>query len=186
MNEVGKPIKQYLYDPYGNLTNTTTDPINNFTFIGRYGGFRDWSTGMTQFQHRWYESKTGRWVSRDPIGTQSGINVYEYAQGNPENLVDVSGLCNKFSQPVCKGDEYIFINNKEINIACVSKYVWEANRELSTAVGAGTVAGLVVCHFVGAGLICDTVLIGISSVDLIHMSTIMGELRRNIFEECVR
>jgi RHS repeat-associated protein len=100
-NEVGKPIKQYLYDPYGNLTNTTTDPINNFTFIGRYGGFRDWSTGMTQFQHRWYESKTGRWVSRDPIGIQGGMNIYEYTGDNVVNYSDENGLIDSNASKKC-------------------------------------------------------------------------------------
>lgn len=66
-NESGKPIKHYQYDPYGNVTNTKTDPINNFVFIGRYGGYRDWDSGLTQFQHRLYEAKTGKWMSRDPI-----------------------------------------------------------------------------------------------------------------------
>ncbi len=107
-NDVGRPIKHYLYDPCGNLTNTTTDPNNNFTFIGRYGGYKDWDSGLIQFQHRWYDSALGRWMSRDPMGEQGGvnehaksdrkgreINIYEYSLDNPINRMDTNGLCSK-------------------------------------------------------------------------------------------
>ncbi len=90
-NEVGRPIKHYLYDPYGNLTNTTTDPNNNFTFIGRYGGYKDWDSGLIQFQHRWYDSNLGRWMSRDPIGVRGGVNVYEYVGNRPNVFTDATG-----------------------------------------------------------------------------------------------
>ena len=62
-NEIGMPIQTYLYDPYGNILNVSNDPINNFTFVGRYGGQKDWDTGFVQFQHRWYDGNTGRWIS---------------------------------------------------------------------------------------------------------------------------
>jgi len=51
-NADGMPLKYYIYDPWGNVINTQDDPINNFSFIGRYGGQRDWNTGLTQFVHR--------------------------------------------------------------------------------------------------------------------------------------
>lgn len=42
----------------------------------------------------------GRWVSRDPIEEQGGINVYEFVQNAPEKDVDPFGLsvCNTTSQ----------------------------------------------------------------------------------------
>ena len=91
-DDTGTPVQMYMYDAYGNVTNTQNDPINNFAFVGRYGGFRDWDTGLTQFLHRWYDSKDGRWLSRDPIGTAGGYNFYEYGFGNPVNKIDIYGL----------------------------------------------------------------------------------------------
>jgi hypothetical protein len=41
---------------------------------------------------RAYDANTGRWLSRDPIGTAGGINLYGYVQSDPENLVDPNGL----------------------------------------------------------------------------------------------
>ena len=98
-DDTGTPVQTYMYDAYGNVTNTQNDPINNFAFVGRYGGFRDWDTGLTQFLHRWYDSKDGRWLSRDPIGVNGGVNLYNYTDNNPVNRVDVTGLCGEKDVP---------------------------------------------------------------------------------------
>jgi len=42
--------------------------------------------------HRWYDSATGRFLQRDPIGIGGGSNVYLYAQDNPAMWIDPLGL----------------------------------------------------------------------------------------------
>jgi len=91
-NDLGRPVQYYSYDPWGNVVNTENDPINNFTFIGRYGGWKDWDTGFIQFWHRWYDPSVGRWISRDPIGIQGGINEYGYVGNGAINYWDLDGL----------------------------------------------------------------------------------------------
>jgi len=34
----------------------------------------------------------GRFISRDPIGYESGMNLYEYVASNPERYTDPRGL----------------------------------------------------------------------------------------------
>jgi hypothetical protein len=41
---------------------------------------------------RWYDPHLGRFLSEDPIGLAGGINPYVYANNNPNNLRDPSGL----------------------------------------------------------------------------------------------
>ena len=36
--------------------------------------------------------KSGRWISRDPLGEQSGVNLYVYVGNNPISLNDMFGL----------------------------------------------------------------------------------------------
>jgi RHS repeat-associated protein len=126
-NEIGTPIQTYFYDPYGNILNVENDSINNFTFIGRFGGQKDWDTGFIQFKHRWYDANIGRWISRDPIGVKGGINIYNYVKNNPTNISDTKGLCD------------------DIDLNCLSKcltklsvdYIMDYIKDLPTYAGAG-------------------------------------------------
>jgi RHS repeat-associated protein len=90
--EHGLPLTSYTYSPFGTCLNVTGDPINNLQFIGRYGGYLDNDTGLTYFWHRWYDSKDGRWISRDPIGVKGGMNLMEYSGNRPTLITDSNGL----------------------------------------------------------------------------------------------
>ena len=41
---------------------------------------------------RYYDPATGRFLQRDPIGINGGLNVYAYAYNNPPLYIDPSGL----------------------------------------------------------------------------------------------
>lgn len=90
--EDGKPLQGYKYTPFGGISNTESDPVNELRFIGRYGGYQDDDTNLTYFCHRWYDSNNGRWVSRDPIGIKGGLNIYTYVYNNAILLIDIFGL----------------------------------------------------------------------------------------------
>jgi len=97
--EHGLPLQNYTYSPYGTCLNVTGDPINNLQFVGRYGGYLDNDTGLTYFWHRWYDSKDGRWISRDPIGVEGGINLMAYVKNRPLFLYDSNGYDGVGSEP---------------------------------------------------------------------------------------
>ncbi len=46
-------------------------------------------------RNRYYLPTLGRWLTRDPIGYQGGINLYEYVQSSPVGNVDGAGEANK-------------------------------------------------------------------------------------------
>ncbi len=50
-------------------------------------------------RNRYYLPTLGRWLTRDPIGYQGGINLYEYAQSSPVGNVDGEGLHADYSKP---------------------------------------------------------------------------------------
>lgn len=50
-------------------------------------------TFITDSDARFYDAKTGRFISEDPIGFEGGdVNLYNYVGANPVNRVDPSGL----------------------------------------------------------------------------------------------
>ncbi|KUG23353.1 rhs family protein [hydrocarbon metagenome] len=80
-------MQTYTYDSFGNITisGSISQP---FTYTGRE---YDSETGMYFYRARYYDPKIGRFVTKDPIGFEGGINVYAYVENNPVNTVDPEG-----------------------------------------------------------------------------------------------
>jgi RHS repeat-associated protein len=71
------------------IASTRLAAENNHRFPGQY---YDAETGLHQNYFRDYEASIGRYVQRDPIGLDGGINVYGYVGGGPVGLYDSKGL----------------------------------------------------------------------------------------------
>jgi len=54
--------------------------------------FGDVLDDLYYLRNRWYEPRTGRFLSEDPLGISAGINQYVYAGNDPVNASDPSGL----------------------------------------------------------------------------------------------
>lgn len=50
---------------------------------GQAGYYADVHTGLFYCHNRYYDPRLGRWLSRDPIGLDGGVNLYTYCHGNP-------------------------------------------------------------------------------------------------------
>jgi RHS repeat-associated protein len=48
-------------------------------------------SGLYLAKYRVYDPHTGRWLSRDPIEEDGGINLYAYVGGNPLGYIDSTG-----------------------------------------------------------------------------------------------
>ncbi len=112
----GQLVERYEYDPYGQVTifdplyNTlTTSGIDNpYYFTGRR---LDSESSLYHYRARAYDPEHGRFLQRDPLGYVDGLNLYEYAVGNPQMYVDPLGTSN-ISIPVPKNKpQYQFQQN---------------------------------------------------------------------------
>lgn len=62
---------------------------NPIRFQGQY---QDPETALHYNRYRYYEPKMARYVSRDPIGMQGGLNVYSYVRNAPVMRADPLGF----------------------------------------------------------------------------------------------
>jgi RHS repeat-associated protein len=63
-----------------------------FGYGAQWGYYTDVETGLVALTYRYYDSGTGRFLNRDPIGTSGGMNLYGYVGNSPTRGVDPSGL----------------------------------------------------------------------------------------------
>ncbi|PQP34635.1 hypothetical protein C6A37_06750 [Desulfobacteraceae bacterium SEEP-SAG9] len=85
----GEVVWKADFKPFGEVDVTVEDLANNFRFAGQY---YDHETGLHYNYHRYYDSKTGRYLTPDPIGVNGGMNLFLYAEANPIRFIDPKGL----------------------------------------------------------------------------------------------
>ncbi|MBW1677776.1 MAG: RHS domain-containing protein, partial [Deltaproteobacteria bacterium] len=89
MDEDGRMVWSPDYLPFGHAEVSTETVTNHFRFPGQYF---DHETGFRYNYHRYYDPRTGRYLTPDPIGLAGGINLFVYAESNPINMIDQLGL----------------------------------------------------------------------------------------------
>jgi RHS repeat-associated protein len=68
---------------------------------------------VAYYGYRYYDPKSGRWPSRDPIGEEGGVNLYGFIGNDGVNAWDVLGLSkNSCSNEDDKGNIIPFLTNK--------------------------------------------------------------------------
>ncbi len=80
----------YEYDPYGNVlwSKGPYKDDNPFRFSTKWF---DEETGLYYYGYRYYSTRLGRWISRDPIGERGGLNVYAFVENIPTQVIDPLG-----------------------------------------------------------------------------------------------
>jgi RHS repeat-associated protein len=75
------------YDAWGNLELGANEP--GYSFTGR-----EWDpeVGLVYFRARFYDARSARFISEDPLGLSAGFNTYVYLEGNPIVMTDPMGL----------------------------------------------------------------------------------------------
>lgn len=90
----GDVLAAYAYSPFGAILASSGALANPFTFGGLFGVYQEGSTGLFYMRARYFDSGTGRFVSRDPVQSFSPeqLNPYQYALGNPLRHADPTGM----------------------------------------------------------------------------------------------
>ena len=90
-------VAKYLYDPFGNILSMSGPMANANTC--RFAS-KEWNanTGFYYFGRRYYDPNLQRFVNRDPLAENGGLNLYGYCGNNPVSLVDLLGLSPTLQQ----------------------------------------------------------------------------------------
>jgi RHS repeat-associated protein len=89
VDSAGVVRADYRYSTYGERTKVGGDLDSDFGFGGL---FHHGPSGLDLATYRTYDSKMGRWISRDPLGEGVDYNLYRYCGNNPISNIDPSGL----------------------------------------------------------------------------------------------
>lgn len=88
----GEYINRYTTLPFGESLTLAMGTDNPFLFVGESGVSTD-ESGLTWMRARYYDPRTGQFLSEDPIGLSGGDpNVRRYVGNQPTMLSDPAGL----------------------------------------------------------------------------------------------
>ncbi|QVN23349.1 RHS repeat domain-containing protein [Burkholderia pyrrocinia] len=126
LDDSGKVVWLARYKAWGGRKENwweLRDSAEALTPIRFQGQYYDEETGLHYNRHRYYDPATGRFISKDPIGLQGGLNVYQYAP-NPVEWVDPLGLAK---MPGGVGRKPASSKPNQ-NAKCPCRKEWEVNR----------------------------------------------------------
>jgi len=84
-------ITKYEYGPFGELIRASgaMAKANPFRFSTKY---QDEESDYLYYGYRAYNPSVGRWLNRDPIEEEGGLNLYGMLDNDPVNYIDLYGL----------------------------------------------------------------------------------------------
>ena len=88
----GEVIGDLFYTPYGEPLGGTINQIDRNQPFGFSTKRSDFASGLVYFGYRFYVPYMERWLNRDPIGIDGGLNIYGYVENNPLIYTDPWGL----------------------------------------------------------------------------------------------
>ena len=93
-DEDSELIGKYEYGPFGQLLLASDEQLLEHPF--------QWSskihisnTGLSYYGYRFYSHRLERWIGRDPLKENGGLNLYGATDGDSINFIDFTGLSKK-------------------------------------------------------------------------------------------
>jgi RHS repeat-associated protein len=92
----GSVSASYEYSPFGEPLRAT-GPMAFVNTLGFSSQYTDYATKRVLYLYRPYNTSSGRWDCRDPIGERGGLHVYAFIANSPSTGLDPLGLDNPIS-----------------------------------------------------------------------------------------
>jgi RHS repeat-associated protein len=93
----GTISQRFDYRPWGDTVSSIPGVIADTNRLRwKYSLWESDSTKLYLMGARWYDPISRQFMSEDPIGVQGGINLYSFAENDPINHADPSGLDDNY------------------------------------------------------------------------------------------
>ena len=102
----GSVVAEYTYDAFGKLI-ASSGPMADVFAIRYSTKYFDSETGLYYYGYRYYSPELMRWITRDPIGEEGGVNLYAMCGNNSISTFDMLGQRRMITG--------VFIHSKGIN-----------------------------------------------------------------------
>ena len=93
----GHVVAEYTYDAFGKLI-ASSGPMANVFSLRYSTKYFDPETGLYYYGYRYYSPELMRWITRDPIGEEGGVNLYAMCDNSPVEAFDEIGLWSATSE----------------------------------------------------------------------------------------
>ena len=87
----GTTVAEYDYDAFGNAT-VADGGLSESLHFRHATKYHDPETGFMYYGGRYYAPALGRWLTRDPLEEEGGLNLYGFCGNKGLNAVDPFGL----------------------------------------------------------------------------------------------
>lgn len=84
-------VAEFEYGPFGELLRATGEETDKHP-IRWSSKYEDVETGLVYYGYRFFDPETGRWLNRDPIEEEGGLNLYGFVGNNGVKHLDLLGL----------------------------------------------------------------------------------------------
>jgi RHS repeat-associated protein len=123
-------VAKYLYDPFGNTLSLSGSLASANTY--RFSS-KEWNdnAGLYYYLYRFYDPMLQRWLNRDPIQEQGGMNLYGYVANDPINKNDLFGLTPPTVGGAWSMLNYLIVGDLGANIQLSSGLIQQAQQFLS-------------------------------------------------------
>ena len=98
VDATGAVVASYVYDAFGRTLASagTHAELFRFRFSTKY---HDPESGLVYYGYRFYSPNLARWLTRDPLEEQGGLNLYAFCANDAIGQVDPYGLIMRVVDP---------------------------------------------------------------------------------------
>ena len=139
-NTAAQTRAEYVYSAYGEVMMKSGDLAdkNNIGYSTRY---QEANTGLVSYTYRHYSPRLKKWLSKDPIAEQGGLNLYQMVDNMPISSWDKLGFsCPKGNMKNIKSKVYVeMATGQYITVQPPIQYLLDGLKDIIISKGEETI-----------------------------------------------